>query len=66
MFLQFLYALDPSYSTFASKGEAQIARGTRFVLCKTNKLVIAISLTLSMKSMGRISKIRTFFSYALH
>jgi hypothetical protein len=44
------------YSRFATKVGAQIARDTRFVLYKIDKLVIAIFSTLSSKSIGTSSR----------
>ncbi len=46
--------------------EVEITRGTKFVLYIIDRLIIAISSTLSSKSIGTSSGTQTFFSYKLH
>ncbi len=62
----FSFTPDLICLAFVGEDEAQIAKGTRLILYKTNRLVIVISLALSSKSMGTNSKTLTFFSYTFH
>jgi hypothetical protein len=62
----FSFASNPCCLVSPGGGKTQIARGTGFVLYKTNKLVIAIFSTLSNKSIGTSSRTWTNFSYTLH
>jgi len=51
---------------FATKVRTQIARGTRFILYKIDRLIIAIFSVLSSKSIGTSSRTWILLSCTLH
>jgi len=60
------FTTDLCCSRFAVGVRAQIARGTRFILYKIDRLIIAISLALSSKSIGMSSRTWILFSCTLY